>query len=374
MQSEQAADVFEKPSERTCLFAGTGVAGISDDWCTIFGQKRVSVGKWSWRVHIDSFWRISSLRQMVIGITVDKSSRKREPFSITSGWGYTNLGEKQCFSLPCSEEYGKAYNAGDVVEVCLDLDDFKLTFCLNGISQGEAHSQLPRSGLYSLAVSMCGKCAISLKRHSSEAISSLDGLLERYERLFHGSDKDISLELQDGKEWAHKSVLCAASKVFHKMFTHDLREARSSVISLPDVTVKSMRIFLRIIYTGQINPDDWKDDKSLLIPTQCLLDVAKLANKYMVEDVCDIAVQVLTKRLRAAQVSGDIESFQDILSASLPCGLNCVALSLAALDIARGFPMLKSKFHEGQLRPEIEFALEAIWLTPKPTRKRRWLE
>merc|ERR1711964_482146 len=78
-----------------------------------------------------------------------------------------------------------------------------------------------------------------------------------YERMFLDEDKDVLFKLADGEERAHKVVLKAASEVFSGMFKHGMRENAEGVVELPDVSRAAMRVFLRLIYTGHVDPSDW---------------------------------------------------------------------------------------------------------------------
>jgi len=78
-----------------------------------------------------------------------------------------------------------------------------------------------------------------------------------YERMFLDEDKDVIFELADGQETAHKAILKASSDVFAGMFKHNMLEKTEGIVSLPDINRTTMRVFLRLIYTGHVDHADW---------------------------------------------------------------------------------------------------------------------
>lgn len=85
-------------------------------------------------------------------------------------------------------------------------------------------------------------------------------LFETYERLFLADDaeKDVTFRCAQGRVLkAHRFMLKAASEVFAGMFNSPMRESQDGEISLPDVDTKAMKVFLRLLYTGHVDPADW---------------------------------------------------------------------------------------------------------------------
>ncbi|CAE8724319.1 unnamed protein product [Polarella glacialis] len=80
------------------------------------------------------------------------------------------------------------------------------------------------------------------------------------EQLFADQEgKDVRLVATDGDEYAHSAVLSAASPAFRGMLAHSgLVESKTKVVQLPDTTKLELRIWLRLLYTGQVNEDDWQ--------------------------------------------------------------------------------------------------------------------
>lgn len=85
-------------------------------------------------------------------------------------------------------------------------------------------------------------------------------LMGMYENLLKDRNfADVTFVLSDGEELAHRAVLAASSDVFAAMFMHSMREEQARKVELPDVKCATMRIFLRLLYTGHIDPHDWQD-------------------------------------------------------------------------------------------------------------------
>lgn len=203
----------------------------------------------------------------------------------------------------------------------------------------------------------------------------LEALVELNERLLSDPTKDVTFELADGREYAHRAVLAAASDVWGRMLGSTMQE-RNGVIRMPDVDCVAMRVFLRLIYTAHIDPADWgkgdSADNNTKLPVELLLQVAKLAKRYMVDAVLSIATQALKARLTELKARGLVLTFEKILSAAIKTDLS--AVRMAALDLARTFQALKVRYNRKELQPEVLAELQAIWPTPKVSRKRARLE
>merc|ERR1712129_571925 len=147
------------------------------------------------------------------------------------------------------------------------------------------------------------------------------------------------------------------------MLSHNMRESRTGRIELPDTSRKSMRVFLRMLYTGQVDPRDWQASGEhtastcLELPMPILLDIARLSKKYMVSDTLEMCIDVLKKRLVTAVMSKEVSTFENIFVASL--AMDATPLNLAALDAAREFDELHSQYQSRNLSPEVLHALQA---------------
>lgn len=96
----------------------------------------------------------------------------------------------------------------------------------------------------------------------SSSISVRREVVELWERVFESTSKDISLQCSDGIEEANSCVLIEASDVWRAMLTHNMKEKQLSTVNMSDYTVKEVRFFLRLLYTGQVDPDEWSDDET----------------------------------------------------------------------------------------------------------------
>lgn len=220
----------------------------------------------------------------------------------------------------------------------------------------------------------------ALESDADDALKVVVGLTQR---LFDADDKDVTFKLKDGTEKAHRLVLSAASDVFKSMFGHGMRE-KDGAIELDDVDSVSMRVFLRILYTGHVCEDDWAGEKgtarrktwssaeTAAPPLQVLLSALRLARKYMCQDVMSLLTQAVKGRLIALR-EGDsysVSVFEQIMAGAIQ--LDIGPLRMAALQKAKTFTGLKRRYDAKQLRPEVQFELEAIWPTPSsPATKRK---
>jgi len=64
---------------------------------------------------------------------------------------------------------------------------------------------------------------------------------------------DVDTRLLLGQEWAasaHKSVLCARSRVFTKMFEHETLEKHTKTLKLEEISAEGLRLLLEFLYLG----------------------------------------------------------------------------------------------------------------------------
>lgn len=217
-------------------------------------------------------------------------------------------------------------------------------------------------------------------------------MLDLYERLFADEEsKDVTFELSDGQERAHRLVLKHASDVWARMFATPMCEQTSGVIKVPTTSRTEMRVFLRLIYTGCVDKSDWVQpeealpveeprlpegvahcaagDKDAEVPLQVLFAVAALAKQYMVSGVLSLATQVLKHRLTRAKDAMNIQDFELIVKAAISSDIG--AVRMAALDVAKDWEKCKKQYDAKRLSPEVQSEMEAIW--PTSAKKRRTL-
>ena len=225
---------------------------------------------------------------------------------------------------------------------------------------------------------------------------------------------DITIKLADGTEYAHKSVLVAASSVFDAMLSRSMgmQEGQTDTINLPDTKLISMRVFLRLLYTGQTDPNDWNElPVSVSVPPrptrpptrvpetssnnaelalEYLIEVAVLARKYMVDYVTVAAVDALKFRLYKAASNCDMAAFEEVWKHAIQARLDTlrmVAIQMVKdtlhhedremdwIDLSGGSvgSLIKEKYDAKALSPEALFELQAIWAAPYPVVKMRRL-
>merc|ERR1712216_618391 len=150
-----------------------------------------------------------------------------------------------------------------------------------------------------------------------------------------GDDKDVTFQLKDGSERAHRAVLAAASDVFKSMLANDMRE-KSGVVELKDVEHVTMRVFLRLLYTGHASEEDWVgheanapsgaqvEEGAAAPPLDVLLSVLSIAKKYMCEGVLLIVVQTLKRRLQSA----DVGVFEQIMAGAIAADVGPLRMRL----------------------------------------------
>ena len=102
--------------------------------------------------------------------------------------------------------------------------------------------------------------------------------LELGERLFEDtSGKDVQLIASDGEEHAHSIVLAVASNVFKAMFASDFIEGRSKKVEILDKTRLQLRFWLRLLYTGQVEENDWIADDNVM---RSAYEVLQITNSH----------------------------------------------------------------------------------------------
>jgi hypothetical protein len=118
--------------------------------------------------------------------------------------------------------------------------------------------------------------------------SSAESLSEDYEELFMNMNfADVSIFTSDKKQLeAHKVILSTRSKVFNKMFSHDMTEAKTGIIRIDDFDSKVIKELLRYIYYTKV-----KNIKEFDIQ---LYDAA---DKYEMEKLMKICLLSIARRL-----------------------------------------------------------------------------
>lgn len=180
---------------------------------------------------------------------------------------------------------------------------------------------------------------------------------------------DVTFKLADGELQAHKCVLAAASSVFAGMFASYMKESLSGVVELRDCKQRAMRVLLRLVYTGHVEPKEWSSpdaEASEIMPLDLVLDVLKLAKRYMIDTVTRSSTEVVKTRLADAQ---DPRVIETILAEAIAADLG--AVRMAAIKAAESSSQLRKLYDEKSLRPEVMAELQAIWpVSDEPQKKR----
>ena len=152
---EYAPDRWDRMSSKLQRVGDAGVTfktrSSRHTWASALAGKKVMKGKHEWRVLVKRFEEPSL--DAMIGVA-------QESFSRLDGYLEPRRG---CYSYMASGRrtdkskgdvpFGRRWKTGDVITVCLDMDEGTLRFMHNGESRGISHRNLPK-GTYRLAVAL----------------------------------------------------------------------------------------------------------------------------------------------------------------------------------------------------------------------------
>lgn len=243
-----------------------------------------------------------------------------------------------------------------------------------------------------------------------------EGLLTQWELIYQDhSVKDVEVVLKDGLSvMADSLVLKVSSPVFRAMLTHELQEKREMKFIIDDYTAAEFRFFLRLMYTGRMDPAEWPDEQAEdqppgspvsqppatahpVLPFDCrqvdpdlglsarawsslmaaqaaeggtwgqtrrlarkppvdlLLACAALSKRYQVDWLLCVLVDVVKRRITEA-------SFESILLAAMAHDI--APVRLGALEFARRSQEVRWRYDTGEFPHEIIFELQAAFPTP----------
>lgn len=91
-----------------------------------------------------------------------------------------------------------------------------------------------------------------------------EGILQQWKDIYEDQTlKDVEITFCDGdKVMADSLVLRRASAVFNAMLTHNMLERRTMSLQLDDCPSHAFRFFLRLLYTGSMDPTDWPAEET----------------------------------------------------------------------------------------------------------------
>lgn len=200
----------------------------------------------------------------------------------------------------------------------------------------------------------------------NESVAELNRRMFECEAL-----KDVTFIVDDGEEKAHKAVLAAASEVFESMFTSGMQETQTGQVELRSTSRVAMRVFLRLVYTGGVEPADWNDPQAERMPLSTLGEAAGLAKKYMVASVLQQTLEALKKRVEEAGTKSDVLAIEELIAIAVK--LDSSALRYHVLSSAKVCQPLQERYNARELKPEVQAELEGLWPVTQPIKKRRCL-
>ncbi|KAJ7523272.1 hypothetical protein O6H91_18G044600 [Diphasiastrum complanatum] len=79
-------------------------------------------------------------------------------------------------------------------------------------------------------------------------------LNDAYERLLEDEVHcDLTFEVGTDQLRAHRCILALMSPVFHSMFSSEMKEQKSSVVHIEDMSIDALRAFLHLLYCGWVD-------------------------------------------------------------------------------------------------------------------------
>lgn len=189
-------------------------------------------------------------------------------------------------------------------------------------------------------------------------------VVQFWERLYFDEGKDVEILASDGSVWAHKVVLLNLSESLNAMLSAGMRETHTSKIHLPDYTVAQLRFTLRLVYTGHADPSDYDEADAgdagdsapqSAPPLDLIFGCASFAKRFEVPGFVSFMVDMLKDRI-------DISNFDRVTRFSI--SLDMAPLKLFCLRFAEDHLEVRQQFQQGSLSPEVEFELQALWVTP----------
>lgn len=118
-------------------------------------------------------------------------------------------------------------------------------------------------------------------------MGSAEALLKNF---LEGDDdfKDITFDVKGREIRAHRNVLGGQSDVFHKMFTVDMKEKKTGMVTINDSSTTAFEIFIRSLYFKKVEPR---------VDLDTVIEVYILAQKYEVQRLKQILELEINNRL-----------------------------------------------------------------------------
>eukprot|EP01031_Cornospumella_fuschlensis_P031725 gene31725-38342_t len=96
--------------------------------------------------------------------------------------------------------------------------------------------------------------------------------------LSNSQTSDIDAELRYVELPAHKVIVSAASDVFKKMLTVDMRESQTNVITIPNFSASIVKEMLRFLYTGGCDEHVLHEDAETLLSVAKQYDIPSMVS------------------------------------------------------------------------------------------------
>ena len=139
--SSGVAFTFDRASSGPSIFVSTdGLSasfGSNESWSTVMASTPFISGVNYWEIRIDK----SQTAYLFIGVAAKQADTSTFLGGDDFGWGY--IGDRALYHKRAKVKvYGERFGQGDIIGVCLDLDNGTLSFSRNGERMGNAFTGL----------------------------------------------------------------------------------------------------------------------------------------------------------------------------------------------------------------------------------------
>ena len=178
-----------------------------------------------------------------------------------------------------------------VVGDCVEMEDFGVSHFIKPLSELtkylDGHTLTLQVDATLLCLTDYSECV-----ETSNRLVPADNIREDIKSLYQDDSlADVTITC-DGKEFrAHKVILASQSPVFKKMLEIDMKEKRSGVIEVPDITPAVMSDLLAYLYTGTAPHVD-----------TLARELLNAANKYELPRFLSICETTLVSKITANSV------------------------------------------------------------------------
>lgn len=175
---------------------------------------------------------------------------------------------------------------------------------------------------------MAKPASSSLKYDNKTAASASSSLKEAMFDLYQNKKFcDVTIQTKSSSFPVHKNVLCARSLVFSAMFDADLKEKRSGIIEILDLTDDTIQRMLSFMYSDSVKDLEWDSAMKLyfaanrydIIPLrqQCAMFLKSNINISNVTDILVLADQHQDEDMKSASHDFILENDLEVFSSDL---------------------------------------------------------